>query len=1637
MARYTYQGVVTPPAPTVTIAPGAGDITAATGTYYFWLQTRNRAGFSEVSPVVSVSANVNDRIDFTIPSSLRPTNNGQYVHSAYILGARTNNPAIATIVCSVPLYQLDEVTPRSLPITIQVGDDHQLTAGLQVSLYSQLPVNPCAGQRVYVEQDDRELPTVDFNTIVEYQPYAAVPGWYPAFDQTFAPYISDSTQPGGALASVNAATNVIPTLYALNASISNRSPSVPIGLWLINDSSQSVPAGSRIGLSLSIGDDNVSADFSGRFQSIFRGYVDTATGVNTTTDGEGGTMLLINEPVTFAGETIEVLKLQRSLPPGQAVWIDVVCIATLEELNNRAPFGAKIRVSPYFFVFNATPITPSPLGGGIGDVQGSRLVVPGADLSVKVLAGSGTVQFNDLGSAFSFWNREEQTISGLAPDTADQPIVITKEGACFALDDLSGTTQLRALVGTVDGVGMPSAWSSTIALNGSQVLNISITHPTVIRIDYPDLIAGRSDGVFDCFAFRVYVSKEGGSTFYWDLPRGVEDVTTGTVGVLAGDEGSLVVPDATYGLHRVTSFAPTPATGTSVLTAGNYKVAVAPVYLNNVTSINNAPPGGIKTIDSTYFQALDDSSYWRAVVANPAALRTYNRSLKSGMRIGIANSPSWFYWDSSSTSDDDGFSTIAVTGVTVGRFILGTLGVGAGGGGGGGLNYTFSVLTAFPADPGEVRANNATPSLITEFYISETDRNNVNVSGVLGTIAAGALLSLKDESTPSDFFYFSVTSITDNGTYRTLVVTYLAHGGSLSDQISLTFSNRGLQGVQGIQGIQGVKGDTGDPGAQGAQGLQGAKGAPGFGLRYTFNSSTSSLVAAGELRLSNASPNFATSIYVHANDRNAVDVSAITAGLSVGTTVLIFDESEDTSWALYTISSTPVDNGTSVRIPVTYVGHNGTLSGSVSLDYGLKGSSLGIANDGSTLNARSKLNFTGAIAATDNPGGDSVDVALDANVTTQGNTFNGANQLLQLNNTGELPAVSGSNLTGTVTQQGNAFNGANQLVKLDNTGALPAVSGANLTDLPVGSNGLSLSYSRTPTNTPDRFVALGEKRNWWAMTTKGNDVYACVYGGDIYKQVNGEGGFYPLGLTNRNWTGITSLGNDLYACAVNPPGIYKQTNGTGDFVALGQVSVNWFGMTTLGNNVYACVFNGDIYLQTNGTGDFLPLGQTNREWFGMTSFNGSVYACDRGGYIYKQTNGTGDFVAVSGAVQQWTGMTASATDVYACCENYSTFDPGIYKQANGSGSFVKLGAEYFTGLNPNVLLGTQWSGMTVKGDVLYACSRGISENDIYVLGGAVFPTTSPPGTGQIVFNSQSLSAVTALYLDDVDRDGTNVSGSLASIPDNAKIAIYDESDSSFAAYLVTAIVNDTTHYTLTVTYLSSSGIVSGNVKLIEHFFPPGHSVLDEGVPMEQRSALNFIGTGVTVSDNGGLGRTDIIIPGGTGGNAFKTIAVSGQSDVVADSTEDTLTLVAGSNVTLTTNAGTDTITIASSGVTYSTIAEVVAGVSTTTAINPSVLAGAGLGFSPVQSLPSSAASLVHNGVYRVRDSGRSLTLTSSFSNGFSFSVIPDDNLYTWSVTASGTAFRDKDSGTISSPYTVNGGTSFVYDGTANQWLIFT
>jgi hypothetical protein len=71
------------------------------------------------------------------------------------------------------------------------------------------------------------------------------------------------------------------------------------------------------------------------------------------------------------------------------------------------------------------------------------------------------------------------------------------------------------------------------------------------------------------------------------------------------------------------------------------------------------------------------------------------------------------------------------------------------------------------------------------------------------------------------------------------------------------------------------------------------------------------------------------------------------------------------------------------------------------------------------------------------------------------------------------------------------------------------------------------------------------------------------------------------------------------------------------------------------------------------------------------------------------------------------------------------------------------------------------------------------------------------------------------------------------------------------------------------------------------------------------------GTGITLTTDATTD-TLTITNSATGANAFGNVAVAGQSTVAADSTNDTLTLTAGTGITLTTDASTDTVTITNS-----------------------------------------------------------------------------------------------------------------------------
>lgn len=84
----------------------------------------------------------------------------------------------------------------------------------------------------------------------------------------------------------------------------------------------------------------------------------------------------------------------------------------------------------------------------------------------------------------------------------------------------------------------------------------------------------------------------------------------------------------------------------------------------------------------------------------------------------------------------------------------------------------------------------------------------------------------------------------------------------------------------------------------------------------------------------------------------------------------------------------------------------------------------------------------------------------------------------------------------------------------------------------------------------------------------------------------------------------------------------------------------------------------------------------------------------------------------------------------------------------------------------------------------------------------------------------------------------------------------------------------------------------------------------DGIQVDSGSPITTAGT-IQLGVDAATMKTTLDLAGTNTGdqNVFSTFAVSGQSNVVADSTADTLTLVAGSNITITTDASTDSITI--------------------------------------------------------------------------------------------------------------------------------
>ena len=196
-------------------------------------------------------------------------------------------------------------------------------------------------------------------------------------------------------------------------------------------------------------------------------------------------------------------------------------------------------------------------------------------------------------------------------------------------------------------------------------------------------------------------------------------------------------------------------------------------------------------------------------------------------------------------------------------------------------------------------------------------------------------------------------------------------------------------------------------------------------------------------------------------------------------------------------------------------------------------------------------------------------------------------------------------------------------------------------------------------------------------------------------------------------------------------------------------------------------------------------------------------------------------------------------------------------------------------------------------------------------GSNLHPLTFPNVTGTVLTTANSNIGATTTSSSDADHVLVNDGGVLKKItPANLGIG------SSYTLLVQEEGTNTSATGATTLNFVGA-GVTASGTGVTKTLTIPGGSginVQDEGSALSTAgTTFNFVGSGVTATGTGAT--KTITIPGGASQNVFDKVAVSGQSNVVADSATDTLTLVAGTNVTITTDANTDSITINSTGTT--------------------------------------------------------------------------------------------------------------------------
>lgn len=411
------------------------------------------------------------------------------------------------------------------------------------------------------------------------------------------------------------------------------------------------------------------------------------------------------------------------------------------------------------------------------------------------------------------------------------------------------------------------------------------------------------------------------------------------------------------------------------------------------------------------------------------------------------------------------------------------------------------------------------------------------------------------------------------------------------------------------------------------------------------------------------------------------------------------------------------------------------------------------------------------------------------------------------------------------------------------------------------------------------------------------------------------------------------------------------TAAQGSVLRVGAASVPSFGAIDLADTD---AITGTLPLANGGTG--------------LTSITAlSIWAANSANTLVEVTATAGQSIRINGGGTAWEAFTPSAaTPTVITVANEATDTTcflGFFTAATGD-----LGPKTNANLTFNSSTGVATFGQTIVGSVNGNAATATALQNARTIGGVSFDGTANivPQTIQSINEATDttcfplfISASGSQSLQPLNNAGFIYNSNANSLTATTFIgALTGNASTSTLAATATALANARTiggvsfDGTANITVATATGgftVSGGNLALGTNSITMSGSIGVTGTrvtkgwftDLEVTNAIvgSITGNAATVTNatlttaltvNTGtvtlvgnaantsvltIGAGAVSVSGANTGdqNLFRTFAVAGQSDVVADSTTDTLTLVAGTNVTITTDASTDTITINASG----------------------------------------------------------------------------------------------------------------------------